>query len=131
MADPGGRPSPGWHPGRVARLEREPGGKAAIPRGWARRWARWAIAARPRGAHGGVEALPVARDRGPGIPGPRRIIVAITFHRSHNVGPSRRTLSRRGVGPSVGAGPLPFGLSATGRPTVSVRILQGLFWRHR
>jgi uncharacterized protein DUF4236 len=57
--------------------------------------------------------------------------VAITFRRSHNVGTARLTRSRRGLGPSVGAGPLPFGQTATGRPTASVRILQGLFWRHR
>jgi hypothetical protein len=57
--------------------------------------------------------------------------VAITFRRCRNFGPSRLTLSRRGHGPVVGAGPIPFGRSATGRPTASVRILQGLFWRNR
>jgi hypothetical protein len=56
--------------------------------------------------------------------------VGITFRRSRSFGPLRLTPSRRGSGPSAGAGPARFGLSATGRPTASVRILQGIFWRN-
>jgi len=55
--------------------------------------------------------------------------VSLTFRRSKSFGPLRFTLSKRGLGVSTGAGPLRIGRGATGRRTVSFRLLNGLFWR--
>ena len=55
--------------------------------------------------------------------------MGITFRRSKSIGPFRLTLSKRGLGVSAGAGPLRIGRGATGRRTVSLRLLRGLFWR--
>ena len=55
--------------------------------------------------------------------------MSLIFRRSKNLGPLRFTLSKRGVGVSVGAGPLRIGRGATGRRTLSLRLLKGLFWR--
>jgi len=55
--------------------------------------------------------------------------VGLTFRRSKSFGPVRLTLSKRGLGVSAGAGGLRIGRGASGRRTVSVRLLKGLFWR--
>jgi hypothetical protein len=55
--------------------------------------------------------------------------VGLVFRRSRSAGPFRFTLSKRGLGASVGVGPFRMGRSATGRRTSSFRILRGLFWR--
>ena len=55
--------------------------------------------------------------------------MSLTFRRSKSFGPLRFTLSKRGLGVSTGAGPLRIGRGATGRRTVSFRLLNGLFWR--
>jgi hypothetical protein len=55
--------------------------------------------------------------------------VGIMLRRSKSFGPFRLTLSKGGLGISAGAGPLRIGRGATGRRTVSVRLLKGLFWR--
>ena len=55
--------------------------------------------------------------------------MGLMFRRSKSFGPFRLTLSKRGLGVSAGAGPLRIGRGATGRRTVSVRLLKGLFWR--
>jgi hypothetical protein len=55
--------------------------------------------------------------------------VSLTIRRSQSFGPFRFTLSKRGLGVSAGAGPLRIGRGATGRRTVSLRLLRGLFCR--
>ena len=55
--------------------------------------------------------------------------MGIMFRRSKSFGPLRLTLSKRGLGASVGAGPIRIGRGATGRRTTSVRLGKGLFWR--
>lgn len=55
--------------------------------------------------------------------------MGLVFRKSKSFGPLRLTLSRRGLGASVGAGGFRVGRSASGRITRSVRILPGLFWR--
>ena len=55
--------------------------------------------------------------------------MGFSFRRSTSIGPFRFTLSKRGVGVSAGAGPLRLGRGASGRASLSVRILKGLFWR--
>ena len=55
--------------------------------------------------------------------------MGIIFRRSRSIVPFRLTLSKQGLGVSAGAGPLRIGRGATGRRTVSFRLLQGLFWR--
>jgi hypothetical protein len=55
--------------------------------------------------------------------------VSLIFRRSKSVGPLRFTLSKRGLGVSAATGPLRVGRSATGRRTLSLRLLKGLFWR--
>jgi hypothetical protein len=55
--------------------------------------------------------------------------VSLTFRRSKSIGPFRFTLSKRGLGASVGAGPFRVGRGASGRRTTSVRLFKGLFWR--
>lgn len=55
--------------------------------------------------------------------------MGFVFRRSKNVGPLRLTICRRGLGLSAGAGPLRVGRGATGRRTLSFRLLRGLFWR--
>ena len=57
--------------------------------------------------------------------------MSLTFRRSKSFGPLRLTLSKRGLGASVGAGPLRIGRGATGRRTLSLRLVKGLFWRKR
>ncbi|HZQ79168.1 MAG TPA: DUF4236 domain-containing protein [Acidimicrobiia bacterium] len=51
------------------------------------------------------------------------------FRRSKSFGPFRLTLSKRGLGASLGAGPIRVGRGASGRRTTSVRLFKGLFWR--
>jgi hypothetical protein len=53
----------------------------------------------------------------------------LIFRRSKKVGPFRFTLSKRGLGVSAGAGPVRIGRGATGRNSLTVRLLKGLFWR--
>jgi hypothetical protein len=55
--------------------------------------------------------------------------VSLIFRRSKKVGPFRFTLSKRGLGVSAGAGPVRIGRGATGRNSLTVRLLKGLFWR--
>ncbi len=55
--------------------------------------------------------------------------MGLTFRRSRSAGPFRFTLSKRGLGASVGVGPFRLGRSVTGRRTTLFRILPGLFWR--
>jgi hypothetical protein len=55
--------------------------------------------------------------------------VSLIFRRSKSFGPFRFTLSKRGLGVSAGAGPLRIGRGATGRTSLTVRLLKGLFWR--
>jgi hypothetical protein len=55
--------------------------------------------------------------------------VSLIFRRSKSMGPFRFTLSKRGLGVSAGAGPLRIGRGATRRNTLSLRLLEGLFWR--
>ena len=55
--------------------------------------------------------------------------VSLIFRRSKSFGPFRFRLSKRGLGVSAGAGPLRTGRGATGRTSLTVRILKGLFWR--
>ena len=55
--------------------------------------------------------------------------MSLIFRRSKSFGPLRVTLSKRGLGVSAGAGPLRVGRGATGRRTVSLHLLKGLFWR--
>ena len=56
--------------------------------------------------------------------------MSLIFRRSRTAGPFRFSLSKRGLGASVGVGPFRMGRSATGRRTTSFRILRGLFWRN-
>ena len=55
--------------------------------------------------------------------------MSLIFRRSKSFGPLRLTLSKRGLGASVGAGPFRVGRGATGRRITSVRLGKGLFWR--
>jgi hypothetical protein len=55
--------------------------------------------------------------------------MGLIFRRSKSFGPLRLTLSKRGLGASVGAGPFRIGRGATGRRTTSIRLGKGLFWR--
>ncbi len=55
--------------------------------------------------------------------------MSFIFRRSKGFGPFRFNLSKRGVGVSVGAGPVRLGRSATGRRSLTVRLLKGLSWR--
>ena len=55
--------------------------------------------------------------------------MSLIFRRSKSFGPFRFTLSKRGLGVSAGAGPVRVGRGATGRTSLTVRILKGLFWR--
>jgi len=55
--------------------------------------------------------------------------VSLMFRRSKSFGPFRLTLSKRGLGASLGAGPIRVGRGASGRRTTSVRLFKGLFWR--
>lgn len=55
--------------------------------------------------------------------------MSLIFRRSKSYGPFRFTLSKRGLGVSAGAGPVRVGRGATGRTSLTVRILKGLFWR--
>jgi len=55
--------------------------------------------------------------------------VSLIFRRSKSFGPLRLTLSKRGLGASLGAGPIRVGRGASGRRTTSVRLFKGLFWR--
>ena len=55
--------------------------------------------------------------------------MSLIFRRSKTFGPFRFTLSKRGVGVSGGVGPLRIGRGATGRTSLTVRLLRGLFWR--
>ncbi|MCA1844132.1 MAG: DUF4236 domain-containing protein [Actinobacteria bacterium] len=55
--------------------------------------------------------------------------MSLIFRRSKSFGPLRFTLSKRGLGVSAGAGPVRIGRGATGRRTLSMRILKDLFWR--
>jgi hypothetical protein len=57
--------------------------------------------------------------------------VGFVFPKLKSFGPLRLTLSRRGLGASLGLGPLRIGRSATGRKTRSLRLLSGLFWRKK
>ena len=55
--------------------------------------------------------------------------MGLVFRRSKSFGPLGLTLSKRGLGASIGAGPVPVGRGATGRRTTSVRLRKGLFLR--
>ena len=55
--------------------------------------------------------------------------MGLIFRRSKTFGPLRLTLSKRGLGASIGAGPFRIGRGATGRRTTSVRLGKGLYWR--
>ena len=55
--------------------------------------------------------------------------MSLIFRRSKGFGPFRLTLSKRGLGASAGAGPVRIGRGATGRNSLTVRLLKGLFWR--
>ena len=55
--------------------------------------------------------------------------MSLIFRRSKNFGPFRFTFSKRGLGVSAGAGPIRIGRGATGRTSLTVRLLKGLFWR--
>lgn len=55
--------------------------------------------------------------------------MSLIFRRSKCFGPFRFTLSKRGLGVSAGAGPVRVGRGATGRTSLTVGILKGLFWR--
>jgi hypothetical protein len=55
--------------------------------------------------------------------------MGLIFRRSKSFGPLRLTLSKRGLGASLGAGPFRIGRGATGRRTTSVRLGRGLYWR--
>ena len=55
--------------------------------------------------------------------------MSLIFRRSRSLGPFRLTLSKRGLGVSAGAGPVRIGRGATGRHSLTVRLLRGLSWR--
>jgi hypothetical protein len=55
--------------------------------------------------------------------------MGLIFRRSKSFGPLRLTLSKRGLGASIGAGPFRIGRGATGRRRTSVRLGRGLYWR--
>ena len=55
--------------------------------------------------------------------------MSFIVRRSKSFGPFRFMLSKRGLGMSVGAGPVRIGRGATGRNSISVRLLKGPFWR--
>ena len=82
------------------------------------------------GAAGDARAVPMGGSR---LGFVRRIsketVVGLIFRRSRSFGPLRLTLSKRGLGVSAGAGPLRIGRGASGRRTLSVRLLKGFFWR--
>jgi hypothetical protein len=55
--------------------------------------------------------------------------MGLIFRRSKSFGPLRLTLSKRGLGASIGAGPFRIGRGVTGRRTTSVRLGKGMYWR--